>query len=264
MNIPKGADESGMASPHLLVSTRWPDEEEGLPHVDAAEQAEQNPGLSVVIPARNEEAWIGSAVTSALRDADEVIVVDGGSRDGTADAARDVGAQVIASSPGRGRQMNAGARAARHDTLLFLHADSVLPESAGQDVRQALADPETVLTAFHLGITGTRSVYRWIEHAVALRTRWLHRPYGDQALAVKRETFMRLGGYADVPLLEDLDLVRRAAKRGTIALLPGIVQVSDRRYKSRGVPQSTLLNQAILIGNAIGIPHRVLAGWYGK
>lgn len=247
---------------HCLPTLDDIDEEQDLQELEKFQTAEQTPGLSVIIPARNEEGSIKRAIDSALSEADEVIVVDGGSSDATIEIAKATGATVLTSPPGRGMQMNEGAQAASYDTLLFLHADSIFPKGAGSSVRTALQNPDTALTAFQLGIQGSRKAYRCIETAVRFRSSILKRPYGDQALALKRETFTRLGGYATLPLLEDLDLVKRAARRGKIQLLPFTVQVSDRRWKTKGVLRTTLINQAILLGNAFGLSAERLRSWY--
>jgi rSAM/selenodomain-associated transferase 2/rSAM/selenodomain-associated transferase 1 len=249
---------------HTLPALADIDEEPDLAELENFNRAEHTPGLSIIIPALNEEASIARAVKSARSQADEVIVVDGGSRDATVQAATDAGATVITSPPGRGRQMNTGAFQATFDTLLFLHADSELPPDSAADIRHALQHADTSLTAFHLGIRGHRRAYRWIESAVTFRSKVLQRPYGDQALALRRSTFIRLGGYAHLPLLEDLNLVRRAARRGRIHLLPHCIQVSDRRWRTKGVLRTTLLNQAILFGHALGISPMRLKQWYGS
>jgi rSAM/selenodomain-associated transferase 2/rSAM/selenodomain-associated transferase 1 len=273
-NIPWGSGEVLETTRERLQNLQWSveslpalpdiDEPEDVRELETFRTAERTPGVSVILIAKNEEALIREAITSVLNQADEVIVVDGGSDDETVDRARHAGARVIHSPPGRARQMNSGADRAAFDTLLFLHADSRLSPGAVEQSRAALQRPGTVLTALNLRIQGSRSAYRWIEAGVRFRSGLLQRPYGDQALALRRETFVRLGGFADLPLLEDLDLVRRAARRGQLDLLSGSSSVSDRRWKRRGILRTTLLNQAILLGHAFGISPDRLRRWYGS
>ena len=165
----------------------------------------------------------------------EVVVVDGGSDDGTADAARSAGLTVLQSAPGRSTQMNAGAAAATADLLLFLHADTLLPEGVGPLVERALADPAVSLGAFRFVLDRRGFSYGVIELGAGLRNRLAALPYGDQALFVRRATFDALGGFADLPILEDLDLVLRARALGRIAVLPEPAVTSSRRYTERGV-----------------------------
>ncbi len=218
--------------------------------------------LSVIIPALNEEAAIVAAVGSALgADPVEVIVVDGGSRDRTAEVAGALGATVLSSPIGRARQMNAGAEVADGEILLFLHADSTLPTGYDQAVREALAQPGTVAGAFRLGISGEGRGLRIIERLVQLRSTMGRLPYGDQGLFVRAETFRRLGGYAELPIMEDVEMVRRLRRLGRIAICDEPVVTSGRRWQHQGAWRTTARNQLCLAAYNIGVPPERIARW---
>jgi rSAM/selenodomain-associated transferase 2/rSAM/selenodomain-associated transferase 1 len=221
--------------------------------------------ISVVIPALNEAARLESTLAPLRQAANmELIVVDGGSRDGTLQQAEQSGCLAFRTLPGRARQMNAGAAAATGEILMFLHADTRL--SAGFDglVRAALADRRTSLAAFRLAIEGPGAALRTIAATANLRARWLGLPYGDQVLCCRANSFWAVGGFPDQPLLEDVTLVRRLKRRGRLAILPAAALTSPRRWKSRGPWRTTLLNQAIMAGYFAGVSPERLASWYGR
>lgn len=221
--------------------------------------------LSVVIPTLNEATELPSLLASLPPSGGlEVIVADGGSQDDTRAIAQQYGATVVQSAPGRARQMNAGASAAMGKTLLFLHADTRLPDHFASLVQQTLAQPGVVLGAFDLTIDGTLPGLRWVERGVRWRSRWLGLPYGDQALFLRAETFWQLGGFPEVPILEDLKLVRQAQKRGKVAIAPGAVSTSARRWETLGVWQTTLINQGVLVGAALGVPLERITQFYRR
>lgn len=222
---------------------------------------------------QNEEAHIAQTVKSALPDCRDVIVVDGGSTDATVRRARKAGARVVASAKGRARQMNAGAGTARGDVLLFLHADTTLPPGFGAMIRQRLqpcaagAQQAAPLWGAFCSIqaAGLQPLAaRLLRAGVELRTRLLHRPYGDQGIFVEAATFRSVGGYrSELHLLEDVDLVARLRRRaGPPALLPAALSTSGRRWLALGLLRTTLVNQAVLLGSALGVDARTLADWY--
>lgn len=223
------------------------------------------PPISVIIPTLNEAAGIPRSIASAVQEPDiEVIVVDGGSRDGTVQVARRQGAATLEVPAGRGRQMNAGAEASSGEYLVFLHADTILPPNYASLVRRLLASPDVVAGAFRLGIEGRRRSLRWIETGANWRSRWLQLPYGDQALFVRSRLFSEMGGYSDLPIMEDYDLVRRLARKGRVALAPDAVVTSARRWEQLGVVRTTLLNQVMLTGHLLGLSPRKMAAFYRR
>lgn len=221
------------------------------------------PGISIVIPALNEAENLPRVLETIQAAVQiEVVVVDGGSADATPQVAADWGARVVVSQPGRSHQMNQGAAIAKGPVLLFLHADTRLPEGFEHTVRQTLAQPDVVAGAFQLAIDSPRRALRWVEWGVNLRSRHGHMPYGDQGIFLKAEVFHNLGGFPDLPIMEDFELVRRLRQVGKIAIAPESVVTSDRRWRTLGVLRTTLANQLMVIGYLLGVdPHR-LARWY--
>lgn len=219
--------------------------------------------LSVVIPTLNEEAGIATAVARAwgLEPVD-VIVADGGSGDATIERATGAAAVVVEAPCGRGSQLNAGAARAEGDVLLFLHADCWLDPDAGSQIIQSLADGSVAWGAFRQAIDGRGVAYRWLESGNAFRARRLRLPYGDQAVFVRRAVFESVGGFADVPLMEDVDFARRMRRHPAPALLPGPVHASARRWKRNGVVCQTVCNWAFLAMWRMGVPPERLAKWY--
>ncbi len=184
--------------------------------------------------------------------------MDGGSSDATRDEARRAGARVLRAPAGRATQQNAGAREARGDALLFLHADTRLPEGALVRVERVLADPGVALGAFRLGFDRDDPGMRFLVFGADLRARIFGLPYGDQALFLRRETFDRLGGFREIPTLEDLCLVRRAKRLGRVVVAPERVRTSPRRYDRAGLLRNMLLNwrDAFLFALGVG-PERL-------
>ena len=216
--------------------------------------------VSIVIPALNEASIVAGTVEHALghRPA-EVIVADGGSSDGTAEAARRAGASVVRAPAGRAAQQNAGAAAAQGDTLLFLHADTRLPDVALARVRRVLEDPAVALGAFGLGFDRDDVGTRFLVFGADLRMRLFALPYGDQALFLRRETFDRLGGFREIPIMEDLCLVRRAKRLGRIVIASERVRTSPRRYDRNGLLRNMLLNWQATSLFALGVgPERLV------
>jgi rSAM/selenodomain-associated transferase 2 len=220
--------------------------------------------LTVVIPALDEADWITGAIESASAAGSEIIVVDGGSRDATPARAAASGARVVQSAPGRARQLAAGARLARGDTILFLHADTRLPAGWDASVRAALADARVVGGAFRLHFEPSSPALRFIEWGTRLRVALFRLPYGDQALFVRRSVLEELGGVPQVPIMEDLDLVRSLKRRGRLACLRPAVTTSARRYRAGGALRTMLRNWLAASGWWLGLPRERIAAWYRR
>lgn len=219
--------------------------------------------VSVVIPALDERASLEAALRSTCHPEVERIVVDGGSSDGSFEAARALGAErVIAAPRGRAQQMDAGCRAARGAIVLFLHADCRLDPGWFDELALALADPRISGGAFRLGLDAALWRCRVWEAGVQLRSRLLRLPYGDQALFVRRALLVAAGGIAPTPIFEDLDLVALIRRHGRLALLRTRVWSSPRRYQRNGWLAQTARNLAALGGWALGLSRARIAAWY--
>lgn len=221
--------------------------------------------ISVIIPTLNEERLLPATLDRLTGvDGCEVIVSDGGSSDATAEIAKEHGCLLVCGPPGRGRQMNAGAALARGRILLFLHADTTLPLNFPEKVEKALLVDGVVGGAFALEIAGGRWSLATIAFAANLRSRFLQLPYGDQALFTEARTFHSLGGFPELPIMEDAVFVRRLGGLGRILILPETAITSARRWEHLGVLRTTLINQMILIGYGCGVSPTTLAGWYRR
>jgi rSAM/selenodomain-associated transferase 2 len=203
--------------------------------------------VSVIVPVRNEAAIIDGFLEhlySRVGDA-ELLVVDGCSEDDTARrAARR--ARVLSATPGRARQMNAGAGATTGQVLWFLHADSWLPERPLELIRSALVDPRVAGGCFRLAIPDPHPVYRLNDRLGNLGVDLLGVACGDHGIFVRRSIFERLGGYADVPILEDVELYRGARRLGRMRQLTAVIRTSPRRWQRNGPLRTTALYGAIL------------------
>jgi rSAM/selenodomain-associated transferase 2/rSAM/selenodomain-associated transferase 1 len=211
--------------------------------------------VSVIIPALNEAERIAASIRSAHQvKPHEIIVVDGCSADDTVQRAREAGATVIHSAPSRARQMNAGAASATGSVLLFLHADTRLPCDYLRAVSETLCQPQVVAGAFRFRIDGDFLGKQVIEWGTNLRSRLLQMPYGDQTLFLRRAAFENLGGFADLPIMEDYELVRRLRCHGRLVTVEPEAVTSDRRWRRAGVLRTTLTHLWMVIGYHLGWP----------
>lgn len=223
--------------------------------------------ISVIIPALHEQETINTTLKHVRglpggQDC-EVVVVDGDPQGNTLAAIRDPRVVRLTSAPGRGRQMNVGARSARGTILIFLHADTQLPLTALSRIVTTMADDRYMVGAFRLGIDSSRWILRYIAFRANMRTRTNRIPYGDQAIFMTKDTFGRLGGYAELPMLEDVDLMRRVKRQGgRLCILPERVQTSPRRWEAEGALYTTLRNQVIMLLYYLGVKPARLAKLY--
>ena len=190
--------------------------------------------ISIIIPALNEAEAIRETLDAAARVGDEVevIVVDGGSTDETAELARAHGARVVTSARGRGAQMHAGALTARGDVLWFLHADTLAPADAASCIARALADPRAVGGNFRIRFDGTSGAARFLTWLYP-RLRRLGLAYGDSGIFVRHAAYERAGGFKPFPIFEDLDLLRALWRQGRFVQAEACVITSSRRFEGR-------------------------------
>ncbi len=215
--------------------------------------------LSVVIPTLNAAATLGPCL-AAVAEADEIVVVDGGSTDGTGALARSHGARLVQSPRGRGIQLAAGAAAARGDWLLFLHADTRLAPGWRQAAERHSATSPDKAACFRFRLDARERRARLVEAGVALRVRALGLPYGDQGLLLSRRLYDEVGGYRPLPLMEDVDLVRRL---GPIERLAVEAVTSAERWRRDGWLRRSARNLVCLACYRFGMSPERVARLYG-
>ncbi len=227
--------------------------------------------VSVVIPALNEEASLPATIRSA-RDAGagEVIVVDGGSEDRTREIAKPLADILLVTGRGRAAQMNEGARAASGEALLFLHADTLLPPESIRSVRDALRQPDILGGAFsvRLGVSHSapayrKAVLRLTGRMIGVRSRLFRAYTGDQAIFVRKETHAAIGGFPEIPLMEDVEYSRRLTRMGKTLLLPMRITTSGRRWEANGPFRMILLMWGLRLAYSLGMSPDSCANIYG-
>ena len=220
--------------------------------------------ISVIIPTFDEkDELLGETLHGARCGfCVETIVVDAGGCDSTRRVTEAAGARFAISARGKGRQMNAGAALATGDVLLFLHADTQLPDDFERHVSETLSSPRVVAGAFRLQIKGASGSLCVIQQAANIRSRFLQMPYGDQALFLPADTFRDLRGFREMPIMEDFELVRRLRRIGRVAIAPANAITSARRWKELGAWRTTIINQLIVAGYCLRVPPDSLARWY--
>jgi rSAM/selenodomain-associated transferase 2 len=220
--------------------------------------------ISIVVPVLDEADEIAATLASAADpEVGEVIVVDGGSRDGTCEIAAGLGHRVIAAPRGRAAQMNAGATRAHGEVLLFLHGDTRLPPGFGAQVRAAVA-AGAVAGRFDVDLRGRHGLLPVVAELINARSRLTRMATGDQAMFVRRDVFASLGGFAAIPLMEDVELSGRLRRAGPYAALRARVSTSGRRWEEHGVARTVALMWALRFAFWCGVPAERLARHYRR
>jgi rSAM/selenodomain-associated transferase 2 len=221
--------------------------------------------IGVVIPTLNEVEFLPALLDDLGRVLVplDIVIADGGSSDGTLAVASGAGVGAIVAPRGRARQMNAGARAVAGNWLLFLHADSRLPPHARRALLHAVVDePQLEAAVFGFSIDLPPGWKRFIEVGQVLRQRMYGLAYGDQGLLIRRELFETVGGYPDMPLLEDVAALRALRRRARIRTLPAAIVTSGRRYQRDGVLRTWLRHTAIIFLYFLGVRPQHLLRWH--
>jgi rSAM/selenodomain-associated transferase 2 len=223
--------------------------------------------ISIIIPVFNEPYIINKTIEHLNRlrilYRIEIIVVDGHLFQTTLRAIKDKHIKKIRSPRGRGIQMNSGAKVASGEILLFLHADTYLADNALELIIKTIQDQKAIAGAFDLGIHSHKGIFRLIEKMVYIRSRLTQLPYGDQGIFIRRNFFKNLGGYNNMPLMEDVDLMRRVKKAGgKIVIVKQKVLTSPRRWEKEGVILCTLRNWTLILLFFMGVPAEKLSKFY--
>jgi rSAM/selenodomain-associated transferase 2 len=223
--------------------------------------------FSVIVPVFQEQEAINHAVDH-LRKLEggsfaELIVVDGDWDGSTIRQIRDAAVKKIFSEKGRGNQLNKGASVAEGDILIFLHADTRLPMQAFERIEAAMANTDCIGGAFDLRIDSPRRAFRIIETAASWRSRLTRVPYGDQAIFLRAASFRTLGGFRNIPIMEDVELMQRIKRdNGKIAILKDRATTSARRWEKEGILWCTLRNWLLITLYLYGVKPERLAGCY--
>ncbi len=218
--------------------------------------------ISIIIPALNEEKNIANIPDSLKESVGEMLIVDGGSSDHTVQVAKKKGLRVVLTSPGRASQLNHGAQCSCGSILLFLHADTQLPENFTTPVLHTLARPNVIAGAFSLAIRNSSPSLAFIACCANIRSRYLQLPYGDQAVFIRKDQFETLGGFPLLPIMEDYVFIKKAKRCGKVCTLSQKVTTSSRRWQRLGVLRTTIINQLIVLGYTLHIPPERLASLY--
>lgn len=233
-------------------------------HMDSP-QASATGNISIIIPVLNEVACLQPAL-EALQQyrqrGHEIIVVDGGSRDGSVSIARKFADRVVMSGPGRALQMNEGAEFAQHEILLFLHADTALPANADLLIQHALQGPEHMWGRFNLRLSSSRLIFRVIEKSINLRSAISGIATGDQAIFVQRSWFEKVGSYDALPLMEDVALSKKLRRHSRPRRITVPVQSSSRKWEKGGIAHTIVLMWLLRTAYFFGVPPARLAARY--
>lgn len=215
------------------------------------------------MPTLNEAAHIAQTLALVRQAGEcELVVVDGGSSDGTFEIAQRHADLAVWAPRGRAKQMNIGARAATGEVLLFLHADTVLPNNFSALLHHALADATVIGGRFDVRLDAVGWRFRMIETLMNIRSRLSRISTGDQAMFVRREVFLALGGFPELELMEDIEFSRRLKRMGKIACLREQVKTSARRWRQGGVFRTIFLMWTLRLAYFLGVPPQRLKAFY--
>jgi len=225
--------------------------------------------FSIVIPILNEADRINSLICHLRMQSSEhfyeIIVVDGDPQGGAVKVINDRKVISITADQGRARQMNAGAAIARGEVLIFLHADTLLPPKALNKISRILENEKYVGGAFNLGIDSDRLLLKYIAVRASMRSRINRIPYGDQAIFIRKSYFDKIGKFKEIPLMEDVDLMRRIKKRGDkIYIFSDQVMTSPRRWEKEGVIYTTIRNKILIGLYYLGVGPEKLVKYYRR
>jgi uncharacterized protein len=219
--------------------------------------------VSIIVPTLNEGSIIEKTLTEIRQLSPyELIVSDGGSVDDTLLIANRLCHRVITGCSGRGLQMNAGAKVATGDILLFLHADNRLEPDSYLKMHQCMKDPKWIGGAFTLCIESDKRLLKLITLLANIRSKYFGLAYGDQGFFVRKEIFNKMNGFAPIPICEDLDFYQRLKKKGPVMLLKEKAHTSPRRWNQEGIFFTTARNILIAVLFGLGFPPRILTKWY--
>src|SRR3989337_2750395 len=217
--------------------------------------------ISVIVPTLNEESHIEKTLQSVMKQEGdyELYVVDGGSTDNTVTIAKKY-ACVISSKRGRAIQMNAGAKLCKGDILLFLHADTLLPDNAFREIRKRMKDDTVVGGSFYIEFDADNFILRGISFISRFDFRIFH--FGDQGIFVRRDVFQKLHGYKDMPIMEDYDFYKRLMKQGQVILVRMPAISSARRFIKKGVIRQLLINKFVVLAYWAGVAIQIIKRFY--
>ncbi len=219
--------------------------------------------VSIIVPTLNEELAIEKTLAQIRQlSPHELIVSDGGSVDNTLSIANRFSHRVITGTSGRALQMNAGAKEATGDILLFMHADNRLEPNSYRKMLERMENPKWIGGAFTLCIESSKWPFKLITLLANIRSRYFGLAYGDQGFFVRKEIFNNMSGYSPIPICEDLDFYHRLRKRGPVILLKEKTHTSPRRWVQEGIFFTTARNILIAVLFGLGFPPRVLTKWY--
>ncbi|MFW6032922.1 MAG: TIGR04283 family arsenosugar biosynthesis glycosyltransferase [Phycisphaeraceae bacterium] len=239
---------------------------------DATSADSARPVVSVVIPTLDETAYLARTLESlgptpaARREAGiEIVLADGGSRDGTPGLAKELGVdRVVVSPAGRARQLRAGVSVASGELILFLHADTRLEPGAIDELREVMKKPSVSGGAFRLQIDARRWWTWLVAKLVNLRSRAFGLPYGDQGIFVRRSVLDQMGGVPELPIMEDVELARQMRRHGRLRLLNSAAITSGRRWEANGLLRTTLVNWSAVLMYRFRVPPRLICRFYER